>query len=251
MLWTVTPVSFLRPSVIVLGKEKSGTTAIAALLAQKTGQKATLDIPSLWGQTERELYAGKKSFNKYVRRNKEAFAGGIVKEPGLTFLYPEVSACFPNAQIVMITRDPRDNIRSVLNRLDLPGDQCSLDEDTFQRLPPTWQVVIDSSWLGIQADSYIEMAAKRWNRAVEVYLRHAEEMHLVRYEDFVAGKIEYISRLCMRLGIDERNDISDCVDDQYQPKGNRSISWNNFYDSKNLRRIEQTCHDRMKDLGYI
>lgn len=244
------PVSALAPEVVVLGKEKSGTTAIAALLAERTGRSATLDVPSLWGEQEVALYRGTASFEAYLRQNKLPFSRDVVKEPGLTCLYPAVRRHFPSARVVMIVRDPRDNIRSVFNRLNLPGDRATLDAETFDALPDVWKIVVDSRWLGLDADDYVEMAARRWCHLADVYLDHADAMTLVRFEDFLDDKVGCIDALADRLDLPRVHDIHDKVDVQYQPRGNRSVTWSDFFGETNLRRIESVCRTRMTALGY-
>jgi hypothetical protein len=75
-------------------------------------------------------------------------------------------------------------------------------------------------------------------------------MVLIRYEDFLEDKTGEIARLAERLGLARINDISDKVDTQYQPRGNRGIDWHTFFGEGNLKRIERICSDRMHLLGY-
>ncbi len=239
------------PPIIILGKEKSGTTAIAALLAERTGSSITLDMPSLWGTTVVNLYTGKRTFHEYVRRNRPYFSRDIIKEPELTFIYPSVKARFPRARFVMIVRDPRDNIRSVLNRVQIEGSRERLDAGTLAGITEEWRIVLDGGWLGLRGETYIEMAAARWNRAADVYLHHADDMVLVRYEDFMDEKAGTIDRLAERLELPLTNDIRGKLDVQYQPRGNRDVPWEQFFGDRNLRRIERTCMKRMKKLGYF
>jgi len=236
--------------VIVLGKEKSGTTAIAALLAEHTALSVTLDLPGVWGSIETRIHAGDIAFTDFVRRNKYGFSRDIIKEPGLTFLYPQVKEFFKLAKYLIIVRDPRDNTRSILNRLRMRGDMEDIDLNTFSTIPPGWQVVIDSRWLGLQGDTYIEMLAARWNLAADVYLEHRYEMIMIRYEDFMSDKVASIEKLAQQLELPQVNDISDKVDIQYQPRGDHDVSWEEFFGKENLMRIERICKSRMKKLGY-
>ena len=47
------------------------------------------------------------------------------------------------------------------------------------------------------------------------------------------------------------NDISDKVDRQYQRRGDRNVSWPDFFGPDNLARIERICGDRMQRFGYL
>jgi len=241
--------SKINPSpIFILGKEKSGTTAIAALLAEYTASSSTLDIPAIWGDKETKIYSGKTSFTDFVQHNKYEFSKDIIKEPGLTFLYPKIKAVFPQATFVMIIRDPRDNTRSILNRLNLPGNLEQLPPEVI--IPSNWEVVLNSKWIGARGNNYIEMLADRWNRSVDVYLNYSKEMFLIRYENFLKDKKKAIEELANRLELPGTNDISDKVDIQYQPRGNRGISWEEFFGPENLRRIEWICGSRMTQFGY-
>lgn len=236
--------------LIVLGNQKSGTTAIAALLAEYTGFSITLDLPNIWGTTVIKIYAGDVAFADFVGCNTYYFSKDIIKEPELTFLYSQVKEFFYQAKYLMIVRDPRDNIRSILNRLKIRGDMEDIGSNIFSTLPPGWQIVINGQWLGLHGETYIEMLAERWNYAADVYLQHSQDVVLIRYEDFVSDKVRAIERLAHQLGMAQANDISDKVNIQYQPKGDHSVSWEEFFGEKNLLRIEHICGSRMPKFGY-
>ena len=59
-----------------------------------------------------------------VQRYRLAFSRPVVKEPNLTFLYDELVRRFPQARVGLIIRDPRDNIRSLLERLFASPATC-------------------------------------------------------------------------------------------------------------------------------
>lgn len=244
----------LRPlslsPILVLGNQKTGTTAIAGLLAEHTGLTSTLDLPGMYEPTQTQLHDGSLSFDQFVARNRGDFARDIVKEPCLTFLYPQLRSRFPDSSIVFIIRDPRDNIRSILNRLSIPGDLTSLSENEFESLTPEWKLIVDGSWMGLSGENYIDLLADRWRRAATVYLKHRASVRLVRFEDFLEDKVGTIAILAADLGLDSVCDISDRVDVQYQPRGNRDVSWSEFFGDENLQRIEETCHPVMKEFGY-
>lgn len=44
----------------------------------------------------------------------------------MTFFSEQVVEHFPNTKYVFIARDPRNNIRSLLDSRDLPGDRSAL-----------------------------------------------------------------------------------------------------------------------------
>ena len=235
---------------MVLGKERSGTTAIAALLAEHTGRSVTLDVPPLWGRVALGVAAGEVDFREFVRRNAHAFSREIIKDPSMTFFYETVREVFPRADYLMIVRDPRTNIRSVLNRVGVPGDAETLPSRPDPDLDPAWQLAFDGRALGLEGDTYIEVAAARWNQAADAYLEHSEEMTLLRYEDFVADKAAVIARLAREFGLQPAVDIAANVDRQYQAAGDSATDLHTFFGDRNLRRIETICAARMERLGY-
>lgn len=236
--------------VLVLGNQKCGTTPIAALLAQAVGSSVTLDIRGIYEPVQTRLHRGELTFDSFVADNRLDFSREIVKEPNLTFLYEELSARFPASSMVFINRDPRTNIKSILNRLSLPGDIHELNEALLREVSPEWRLALDGSWLGLEGGNYIEMLAARWNLAADTYLENAADMPLVLYEDFFRNKVGEIYRLAERLGLRPINDISGSVDRQYQPRGDKSITVEDFFGTENLSSIERICGERMREFGY-
>ncbi len=236
--------------VIVLGNQKSGTTAIAALLAERAGLSATLDLEEMTDEDERQMHRRDDGLAAFVSSHKLEFSREVIKEPRLTFLYPKVRGRFPEAQFVFIVRDPRENIRSILDRLNLPGDREQLPDQHRAEVDPVWELVLDGHWMGLSGENYVDRLAARWSRAARTYLDNAGAFSLVRYEDFLDDKEAVITQLVERLGLPAVNDIHDKVDAQYQPRGNRSVGWKAFYSESNLTRIESRCASAMKELGY-
>jgi len=237
--------------LLVVGNQKSGTTAIAGLLSQHTNTPATLDF--LNQRTVAKLlplvHTGKINIRDFVEGLRLYFQTPIVKAPNLTFLCSELKTVFPESEFVHIVRDPRDNIRSILNRLQLPGD---LDDVNISEVAPTpvWEFIMDGAALGYATGNYIERLARRWRAAIQVYLEHSESATLVRYEDFLSDKSAFISNLASRVGLERCVDISHRVDHQWVHRGNSAVSWPDFFGMDNLRLIEKTCRDEMEAVGY-
>jgi len=236
--------------IIVLGNQKSGTTAIAALLAERAGLSATLDLEEMTAEDERQMHRRDDGLAAFVASHKLEFSRDVIKEPRLTFVYPQVRDRFPKAQYVFIVRDPRENIRSILDRLGLPGDRSQLPARDSADVDPVWELVLDGRWMGLSGETYIDRLAARWNAAAQTYLDNADAFALVRYEDFLNDKEAAIAQLAERLGLPAVNDIHEKVDVQYQPRGNRNVDWEAFYGESNLDRIEQRCAAPMRALEY-
>jgi hypothetical protein len=241
--------------IFVIGNQKSGTSAIGALLADLTDKSVAIDLPDICEPNQLKLHNGELSFQDFVERNKYDFSKEVVKEPSLTFLYNDLRQRFPQSKYVFIIRDPRDNIRSILNRVGISGNLQRIDDPDSQsklaNAPKDWERVIDSRWMGdIDGNHYIEWMAHRWNKAVDIYKEHADQMVLIRYEDFVKDKEGKMKGLASQLGLESVNDISSKVDIQYQPAGNRKVDKNEFFGEANLAKIQSICGSRMEEFGY-
>src|SRR6266446_1585567 len=142
--------------VFILGNQKSGTSAIAGLLSAATGLPVTLDFMA---EIKRPRYpdvlGGKLPFSNFVRHHKLCFSRPLIKEPSITLMYEHLHSYFPQAQFVFVVRDPRDNIRSILDRLNLPGNVSELSALQRSAVSPAWKLVLDSRWLGFPEGSYI------------------------------------------------------------------------------------------------
>lgn len=239
-----------RP-IFVLGNQRSGTTAIAALLAQRTGLSVTLDLPREdGGEIYRRIRAGQAPFEELIEAERAGFSRHIVKEPHLTVFFDELANHFPQARYAFVVRDPRACIRSILQRLAIPGHLRQLsppyDEDAVRR----WRLVLDGRWLGLRGKNHIASLSARWAHLAQVYLEHAPRMTLIRYEDFLCDKVGVIDRLARQLDLRPSHDIRDKLDVQYQGRGDHSASWEEYFGAANLRVIERVCGDAMSGLGY-
>ena len=241
-----------RQPLIFLGKGKSGTTAIAALFAEATGKTVALDIPALFIDGIRPILLGRSTLSEVVARERLAFSNDIIKQPTLTWFFDELCEVFPAAKFVMIMRDPRDNIRSVLNRMAVPGDLDDLSPEMIRTIHGGWRWHFDEPWLlDLKGANYIELSANRWNLAADVYRAHSDRMLLVRYEDFMHDKVGSIARLAARLGLPVTGDIAANSERQFQPQGkDRGTSWNEFFGPQNLATIERICGSRMVEFDY-
>ncbi|MFP6630529.1 MAG: sulfotransferase domain-containing protein [Myxococcota bacterium] len=243
-----------RP-LFVLGNQKSGTTAIAALLAEATGRSVTLDLArEVWNPTFHKIPSGELAFDDFVARNRWGFSREIVKEPNLTLFYPELVRTFPEATFLFVLRDPRDNIRSLLNRLNLPGDLDTLPEAAWSThnplSTPGWGVVFDARWRGIPGEHYIDRLAHRWRFCVEVYQANAARMQLCRYEDFIADKAGKIVAIAETLEYPIVGDLEGRLDYPFQPGGDPSSVWAEFFGLENQARIEAICAEGMAEMNY-
>ena len=52
------------------------------------------------------------------------------------------------------------------------------------------------------------------------------------------------------MGLPIKNDISNYLNIQYQPKGNSEVNLQDFFGEENYSIIETVCKENMKRLGY-
>lgn len=242
-----------RSPVWVLGNQKSGTTAIASLISEYGGLSFTIDFgdrPYKAAEQIVEVAKNQLTAEEFIRNFKWYFSKDLIKEPHLTFVFNQFDPLFPDAKYVFIARDPRDNIRSILDRVALPGNKKDINLDQHPEIIPIWKKILRNEGLNLDGKNYIEKLAYRWCAALDVYLRNRERMYLVTFESFQSQKEETIRNICQKLGIEEQNDISDKLHIQYQPKGNRSVSWEDFFGIDNLEKITAICGSRMEKIGY-
>ena len=177
------------------------------------------------------------------------FSHRIVKEPILTFYAQDLLRTFPNAQFVFIVRDPRDNIRSILNRLKLPGDQMPISTRQWSNVPAAWREVVENRRLGFSFDNHVESLAARWLHAWRVCSSAGNRMITVRYEDFVADKLGFIHGLARRVGLPLRATNLKTIHKQFQHRGDREVTWPTFF-GRNLAVINSVCRAAMPELRY-
>lgn len=242
--------------IIILGNQKSGTTAIASLLGEATGQSVTIDMFRHSNKKEpffrESLYNQSLPLNTFIQKNSFYFSTKIIKEPELTFFYKDLREIFPMAKIIFVIRDPRDNIKSILNRLNIPGDLSEIGKDYIYKLNGLigWQSIIQGRCPEIDGKNYIERLSKRWNMASDIYLQNKDNILLIRYEDFVDSKVSSINHLAEEAGLEIISDISEKVDVQYQPRGNHNINIKDFFGKENLEVINTFCSSNMQKLLY-
>jgi hypothetical protein len=238
--------------VFVLGNQKSGTTAIAALLARCIDRPFLSDVLYRHKLDLKNLLDGDLTIGAIAEQHPESFTATVVKDNDFSFLYPQLRRAFPDAAIVFVVRDPRQNVRSILNRVKLPGNLDGLSQEQYDELAatlPGWHKIVTGSSFGTTSGHYIDVLADRWVRANQTYLDARSDMTLVRYEDFDANKRPYIERLATDLGFQVAQDISGSQNKQFQPRGNRKVTPEAFF-GPNLQRLEERCAPLMPQFGY-
>jgi len=240
--------------IFILGTQKTGTTAIAALVGKAANKDVTLDLlnstkDSAWPL---KVKYGCQSFTSFVMKHEKDFLRDIVKEPWLTYFYYELQEVFPNSQYVMVMRNPFDTIRSVLNRLGVPGDRETISFSDYRSLRDIkiWRLALNSTWHGKPSEDYISALANRWDISAKIYLDNKDRFRLIRYEDFLKNKETTINDLVKDLGYECKGNIKSHVDTQYQVKGNNKATALEFFGKDNYNKIDAICRANASLLGY-
>ncbi|MGB5951022.1 MAG: PIG-L family deacetylase, partial [Ornithinimicrobium sp.] len=91
--------------IFVLGNQKSGTTAIAALLAECVGGTFVPDVLYKHRLKLKDLLAQQPSIEELARNHPKSFQATVVKDNDFTFLFPALEQAFPEARFVFVVRD--------------------------------------------------------------------------------------------------------------------------------------------------
>lgn len=249
----IRPISTGKDMVIVAGMPKSGTTVIAKLLGEAIGKSVCSDpfyqLDTMKVNFRNDLYDGKLALRALWSRYKKVFSGIVIKDPNFAFLIQEIKTTFPEAKLVFIVRDPRDNIRSILNRLKLPGDPNNANLEVIRKYT-AWFNLLAGKVPYIQGENYIEVLSWRWKKVAETFLEFQREGIEIRYEDFCKNKNNAILDLGRKLGFTELSDVSHLVNIQYQPKGDTSVNLEEFFGKKQLDVIERITGSVLREFGY-
>lgn len=248
-------------NVIVLGHQKTGTTVVAALLSKVSGLPYSSDplyvLDKGLGQTAGSLIKKPEKIAWYCRRYPHLFGKPIIKDPDFIFLYPAIKKIYRNAKFVFIIRDPRDTIRSICNRLGMPGTNRNPSPliEEMREGNHHWELILSGQlpqqeYADKNSLSCIEKLAHRWNLAAKIYADHADDLILVKYEDFLKDKEGFITNLANDLGLQSTTSIAKYVDVQYQSKGQKDVNLASFFGEVNLTSIERICSKYMKYFGY-
>lgn len=237
-----------RP-IFVFGHQKSGTTAIAALTAHASQRTVKLDFKKEIKNPTYDKIGASYSLEDFIQAHQASFRREIIKAPNLTPFSSSLISKFPPRKHLFIVRNPEDTIRSICDRLNLPGVNRNLTPEFLGEIPIGWRLILDNSWLGLEAEDYLGSLAMRWNLMAERYRDDSASYVLIKYEDFLADKEGAIDRVLLDLGISKKVGIESVKDHQYQPKGS-GIAASDFFDAASLKRIRTLCAKNMAHFEY-
>ncbi len=239
--------SIYRPNkdaVFIFGLQKSGTSAIAGLLAECTDKSVTIDTKYLWYPKNEEIISGKIRVEDYVRKFSHPFSKDIIKEPNSTFFIEQLQEYFYLHKYIFILRNPLDNIRSILNRLGLPGDKQDID---LNDVPVNWRSMFNKT----KGKDHITVLANRWVEAnSQSNIIKSDACILIKYEDFLLDKERCIESIAHKIGFKPKKSIKHIMDKQFQPKGNPDADLMAFFKERNYDKIINICGDIMEEYNY-
>ncbi|MFW5983542.1 MAG: sulfotransferase family protein [bacterium] len=229
-------------SLLIVGSERSGTSAITTLLSIAADKKALDDPVYTWYLTpyirmQRKVF----SFRLFWDLNKYS----IIKMPGFAIiLFYLKKMIIREFKVVYIVRDPRDNVCSVIERLNngING------------------LYLNIHYLGGEFDNFEETIAFKWNMYINEGLkfqkRYPKRIMFIKYEDFVNDKTGTIKRIgdFSKLKTDIQK-IETLVDNQYRKAWSNKIGGKERYkkelSEEQINRIENICGENMRKFGYM
>ena len=246
--------------LIVLGHQKSGTTAIGSLLSMMSNLSYSNDpfyeIDKGKGGYVNDFLNHNHDLNKIIAKSKKGFIQNIIKEPDFIYRFDHLFKVYKNAKYLFVVRNPIDTIRSICNRLGLVPSQkiSSTSTDEMVRGNRHWLRLLSGKLpeliRGYSNDSYVFNIALRWSFAANIYLANSHRITLVRYEDFQQNKEEVLRTILRDFDLPVVNDVKDHLNKQFQPKGQKNVCLDDFFGLNNISLIHEICGREMRLFDY-
>ncbi len=225
---------------LIVGCERSGTSAVSSLLHLATG-KSILDDPEEYWTKYPDIYANNEKFS--VNQWLKLKVNNIVKIPGFATILTNLSRMhLGNFKTYYIVRDPRDNVAALLERVNQGNAELFLNTE----------------WLNIKMDNAVEKLAMRWRRYLELamaYQKNDGDIVFVRYEDFFDNKINTIKKISKQLNFsfDEKK-IFDKIENQFRKSWDNRIRgpgrWKTDLSASEVNKIDKICGKLMRIWDY-
>ncbi|WP_341200554.1 hypothetical protein [Croceibacter atlanticus] len=199
--------------ILIFGFPKSGTSAIAYLLSIRTNKSLTSDTKYLWEPYISNIKNESIDLKAHINKYSYPFSKDIIKEPNMVFIVEKILNIYKNPKILIIEREKLSNIRSILNRLKLPGDLK--ENPKINSVNKNWRAFIFK-----QNNHYIDVLNNHYLES-QKNLQLLKEFNpvYIKYEDFCKNKIGEIDRISTELNLKIKCEINDFLNVQYQPKG--------------------------------
>ena len=242
--------------LVVLGHQKTGTTAIVSLLAHSANMSFSSDpIYEMAPSNSNFLcvfFDNSNDFIHIAKKNPKLFFQQVVKDPDYVLSIDKVFKLYPSAKFVFIAREPHQIIRSIFNRLSIEGttELSKISCENLTKPTANWDYIINGSPTVSDDMSIVERLATRIEEATLSYLNHNSNIKLIRYEDFKVDKSQYIKKTLEDMGLPCLKDTSIIENKQFQPKGDHKILIEDFFGKKNYDLITHICARTINSFGY-
>ena len=216
--------------ILIFGFPKSGTSAITALLAQRTNKTVTLDTKYLWEPFISKIKTGDINLSKHINKYSYPFSKEIIKEPNMVFIIDKLLTFYPNPKVLIIKRDKLTNIKSILDRLQIPGDlEINPKKENINKNWINFILKDDLHYIDVLNNHYLK-AEKNLD-----LLKCLNPVY-INYEDFKYNKKAEIDRIANELSLEPKFEIDHLLDVQYQPKGKNNKDVKSFF-GNNLKKL--------------
>ena len=242
--------------LVVLGHQKTGTTAIASLLAHSANMSFSSDPIYEMSPSNSEFlqvfFDKTDEFNRIANKNSKLFFQQVVKDLDYILSFDKVFKLYPSAKFVFIIREPHQIIRSIFNRLSIDGttELSNISTDKLYQPTANWDYIINGEPTSNDNMSIVERLASRIEETTLSYLKNKNNLKLIKYEDFKANKSEYIKKTLKEMDLPCLRDISTVENYQFQPKGDHKVLIEEFFGKKNYDLITQICSTTISRFGY-
>ena len=147
----------------------------------------------------------------YVKHRLGSPARFLEKTPRNVIRVPFLNALFPDALFVLLVRDPRQNVSSIMdawqagerfvNLRKLPGWEAGEAWKAGE-----WKLLLTSGWRALRAPSLADVAALQWSEANDLAIRDlevvpADRKCTVDYDELVADPMTTLQRVCAFAGL--------------------------------------------------
>jgi hypothetical protein len=238
--------------IIITGNQKSGTSAIVSLLGEATGKSYIVDVFFRMGSVEERLLSKKINFRCFLEKARMYLCNDIIKEPEFILFTEEIKATFPDSRVVFIIRDPFENIRSILNRLNLTANEAqnikAIDRPLVKD-SPLWDLLYHKN-VPYEGDNLFEKLVYRWLYSIEQIDKFdSDSLIVIKYETFTNNKIDFIEDLARKLNLPLHHNIEHLINYNFQPKGKKEDK-SKFFTLEQINKIEDVCREKMDLYGY-
>lgn len=281
----------LKPPIILIGNVRSGTTMTALCFDQLDEIVIWREPRTVWTMGNAEMghdrFTAQHATPKVIKRIRAAFleyqnANGqrriMEKTPSNCLRVPFIRAVFPEAKLIHIVRDGRDNVSSCLERWSMPINRTRLirrlKETPVWEWPkylprffhdrigryfgasPTvksWGVVYPGMYDDLKDRELIEVIAMQWVKCVEMAQQDLANVDRsiwieCRYEDVVADPVNHFTQFCEHVDLPMTDRLEKYLREEINQ--NAVHAWKQRLDESQVRRIEPILEPTMRRLGY-